>query len=44
MRARVHHGVRARATHADPVDAVATEFELREEGIAEADACLFRVG
>jgi hypothetical protein len=44
MRAREHRGIRARAARADPVDAVTTEFELREEGLAEADACLFRAG
>jgi len=40
MRARAHRGVRARATRADPVDAVAAELELREEGLAEADLFL----
>jgi hypothetical protein len=40
MRARAHRGVRARATRADPVDAVAMELELREEGLAEADLFL----
>ena len=32
MRAREHRGIRARASRADPVDAVATELDLREEG------------
>ncbi len=40
MRARAHRGVRARATRADPVDAVAMELELREQGLAEADLFL----
>jgi hypothetical protein len=40
MRARAHRGVRARATRADPVDAVAAELELREEGLAEANLFL----
>jgi hypothetical protein len=38
LRVRAHRGVRARAGRADPVDAVATELELREQGLAEVDA------
>jgi hypothetical protein len=40
MRARAHRGVSARARRADPVDAVAVELELREEGLAEAERFL----
>jgi hypothetical protein len=40
LRVRAHRGVRARAGRADPVNAVATELELREQGLAEADALL----
>ncbi|MGO9833362.1 MAG: hypothetical protein ACLP1X_04030 [Polyangiaceae bacterium] len=40
MRARSHRGTRARARRGDPVDAVAVELDLRDEGLAEADRFL----
>jgi hypothetical protein len=40
MRARTRRGIRARTRRPDPVDAVAIELELRDEGLAEADRFL----
>jgi len=37
LRARAHRGVSARTARADPVDTVAAELALRDEGLAEVD-------
>jgi hypothetical protein len=38
LRAREGRGTRARAEHADPVDATALELVLREEALVEVEA------
>jgi len=40
LRARAHRGVRARGERGDPVDTVAAELDLRDEGLLEADRFL----